>query len=318
MTRKNPVVMRLGLLTVVMAMVGACGLRSVPLVGSPGTGGDGDGDGDSDSAGTDGTDDPTDDPVEDPVNQGSCEMPLSLSITEGRLAGPSTSEGECGNDGGPEAVRLFIPTGDVDVSITVRGDETDFTPTLRVQRDLCEPGAGETLVCSSGADRTHHFFAQGEMNYYVFLDSPEGASGEFAFDVDFAPLDMDRCAVHPEVIEQEIGSSFLWRNELEEGQGRTVGACGGAGRENMFQMEVFEPGIFFAEVNGIGAVDPILSFRSGCGGLTEIDCSTSEDATAATTLFAFVEEPGTYFLVIDKLSTVGTGEYELTVEWQAP
>jgi hypothetical protein len=127
---------------------------------------------------------------------------------------------------------------------------------------------------------------------------------------------LDLCDIHEEIIEQVPGGTFIWENDLGGGQGRADGYCGGPGRENMFPIAVTYPGSMFAEVVGSGTFDPVLSLRSSCAGVSELQCTDEtqwSDGYAA--IDAFVEPGLEYYLAVDQLDHDG-GPYTLTVYFQ--
>ncbi len=293
------------MMLLLLAPVLGCGLRSDPFATSDDFVPTGDGN-DDDSEG-------------DPNRPGTCNDPLTLPFTpmtmQGELSGPSFSEGWCGSDGGPEDIYTLIPDYDVDVILSLNTSDTDFTPTLRVVEDGCEPGVGFTKICTrSFAEESFHFLAQAGRVYSVIIDSRDGGEGEYSFNVDFDTPPLEQCGVHPEVIEQISGSAFIWNNEFSQGQGRVDSYCGGPGRENMFALVATYPGNVFVTVESSGGFAPLISARTGCGALSEIDC-TSTSAGATGQLGFFIEQPGTYYVVVDQ-AEIGSGGYQLRVDFE--
>jgi len=281
----------------------ACGLRSDPFA--------------LDTVGDGGS--APDDDDGDPNRAGTCNDPLLLPFApmtlRGELSGPSFSQGWCGSDSGPEDVYVLIPEYDVDVLLSLVAAETEFPPTLRVVEDGCEAGTGFTKICTRNfEDEPFHFLAQGGRVYSVIIDSPDGSEGSYAFNVDFGLPPLDQCNVHPEVIQQISGSSFVWNNEFTQGQGRVDSYCGGPGRENMFLLQATYPGNMFVSAVGLGGFAPLVSVRRDCATLSELDC-ISAPADGYAELGFFISEPGQYFVVVDQ-AEIGAGSYQLRVDFE--
>ncbi|MCA9707067.1 MAG: hypothetical protein KDK70_14530 [Myxococcales bacterium] len=286
-----------------VASVVGCGLRSDPFAPDSLVSDDGN---DSDDPG-------------DPNGPGTCVDPLPIPFSpttlRGELSGRGFSEGWCGSDGGAEDVYVLRPDQNADVTIAVDPGETEFTPTLRVIEDGCDPGDGFTKVCARDIiDQPYHFLARAGSVYSIMIDSRDGAEGKYAFTVDFGEPAEAQCGVHPEVIQQVPGSAFLWNNEFSQGQGHVDSYCGGPGRENMFRLRATYPGNAFARVETSGAFAPLISFRRGCGSISEIDCVTGPAGGIAELGF-FIEQPGDYFLVVDQ-AEIGSGGYQLRVDFE--
>ena len=80
---------------------------------------------------------------------------------------------------------------------------------------------------------------------------------------------------------------------------------------------MFSPGLVSITANGRDGYRPMLSVRSGCSALTELECTS--DQILATQGFAllevFIDTPGTYFLDVDTLS-LDPGGYDLEVAFE--
>lgn len=293
-------------LLVLAASVG-CGLRSDPF--APDVAND-----DSDGGSSDGSDESGG----DPNRPGTCNDPLALPFApmtlRGELSGPSFSEGWCGSDGGPEDAYLLVPDYDVDVILTLKVDETEFTPTLRVVEDGCAPGSGVTQVCTrSFAEQPYHFLARAGHTYSVFIDSADGGEGSYAFEVGFGWPPLEQCSPHPEIIQQLPGSAFIWNNDFTEGQGRVDGYCGGPGRENMFPLVATYAGNVYAHLETTGDFAPVLSMRTDCAALSELACAADGPGGVADLVY-YIAEPGQYYLVVDQ-GQIGQGGYSLRVDF---
>lgn len=291
----------------VLAPAVGCGLRSDPFAPEIANDESDDGNDESDESGG------------DPFRPGTCNDPLALPFApmtlRGELSGPSFAEGWCGSDGGPEDVYVLVPDYDVDVILSLRTDETQFTPTLRVVEDGCAPGSGVTQVCTrSFAEQPYHFLARAGHTYSVFIDSSDGGEGSYAFEVGFGWPSLDQCAPHPEVIQQLPGSAFLWNNDFTEGQGRVDGYCGGPGRENMFPLVASYAGNVSVHVETTGDFAPVLSLRTDCAALSELACSAGS-AGGVADLFYFLPGAGQYYLAIDQ-AQIGAGGYSLRVDFE--
>ncbi|MBK7823869.1 hypothetical protein [Nannocystis sp.] len=58
---------------------------------------------------------------------------------------------------------------------------------------------------------------------------------------------------------------------------------------------------------------PVLSLRTGCGGATEVQCSSAElTGSNVVEINQFFEAPGTYYVVVDQGGVEG-GSYSLDV-----
>lgn len=282
-----------------------CGLRSDPFAPEMANEETDEGNDESDESG-------------DPNRPGTCNDPLAMPFApmtlRGQLSGPSFAEGWCGSDGGPEDVYVLVPDYDVDVILSLKNDETEITPTLRVVEDGCEPGSGVTQVCTRSFDeQPYHFLARAGHSYSVFIDSSDGAEGSYAFEVGFGWPSLDQCSPHPEVIQQLPGSAFLWNNDFTEGQGRVDGYCGGPGRENMFPLVASYAGNVYAHVETTGDFAPVLSLRTDCAALSELTCSAGGPGDVADLAY-FIPGPGQYYLSIDQ-AQIGAGGYSLRVDF---
>ena len=256
--------------------------------------------------------DPTNDfppPVEG--RDGSCTNPIQLPTTDsqvmGELRGPGLYSTECAEAEGLEDVYLFQPTSATDVTITFDPSLTDFNPIVRVSEFACGPEGVVLRACTNDwfdgdIGDPRHFIAPGNRDFFIQIDSGEGG-GNYGFDISLQPVPLAECEVHPEVIVQQPGSRFLWQNDFPGGQGAADSFCGGVGRENFFQLEIVTPGFVSVTSSASGAYRPMISIRTDCSALTEVECTS--DQILGTPGFAFLEvflEPGTYYLDVDSLS----------------
>ena len=304
-----------------------CGLRSDPLfIADTDTDTDASSSGDAptgesgESSEDSGTEFPP--PVEGRV--GSCTNPIELPTTNttvmGELRGPGLYTAECGPSEGLEDVYIFTPPSATDVTITFDPAQTDFSPTVRVSEFACGPEGVVLRKCTDewfvgGAGDSRHFIAPGNRPFYIAIDS-SGSGGNYAFDMSLEPVPLQECDVHPETITQQPGSRFLWQNEFGGGQGEADSFCGGVGKENFFPLEMFSPGWVDISVVGFGGFRPLVSVRSGCSALTEIECINDQilGTIGSAELRVFLD-PGSYYLDIDTLSLDGGG-YELDVAFE--
>ncbi len=293
-------------LTLLLA-VSACGLRSDPFAISDALADDGgDGDALTGDAG-------------DPTRAGTCfnplDMPFAPMTLRGDLSGPSFSQGWCGSDGGPEDVYTLVPDYDVDVLLSMPPTNPSFSPTLRVIEGGCESGEGTTKICTQSiAQDPFHFLAEAGKVYSVIIDSRDDEEGGYELNVDFGWPPIDQCPVHPELIRQQPGSTFLWNNEFSQGQGRVDGYCGGPGRENMFPLQADYPGNMIVTVESSGGFAPVISMRTDCAALSELACA-SDGVGGVAQLVYFIAQPGLYYLSIDQ-GEIGSGGYALSVEFE--
>ncbi len=241
-------------------------------------------------------------------------MPFENVTVRGRLEGNGGEQGWCGQDGGPEKVYSLTPAYSTDVIFAVTESEVPLT--LRVIEDGCSDGEGITRICANDfVEQSRHFFALAGHTYSVIVDSDPGAEGDFAFDVVYGWPALTDCPVHDEVILQQPGGSFVWYNEFGRGQGMADGACGGAGRENMFKIQVDYPGTMYAEVSATDGFEPVISLRTNCAAISELTC-TSAEANGYATMNYFLDVPGgDYYLVVDQVGYAG-GSYGLTVYFE--
>lgn len=289
-----------GVTALAVSLILACGARSGPV--------------DEDTDGGTGVT-----PI-DP-REGGCDNPIVLPLANievrGRVQGPSRVEGWCGdgiNDGGAEDTYLIAPAADTDVLLLMQ-PSTEFTPTLRVTRDGCYMDDNNLpRVCAApyGDVPFRHFFAEAGHEYFVTVDSPEGTDGHYAMQVVYTAPPIEGCPVHSTQINQEIGGFFTWSNELGGRAGSVDGRCGGPGAENMFQLNVFTPGAITFTVTADVSFAPVLSIRTGCGGSTELTCTSMAEQGTANFSLTWNFDPGTYFVVIDQNDVVG-GSYKLDV-----
>jgi hypothetical protein len=289
----------------------ACGLRS---------------DAEDESGGFDTVSDTEDDP-----RRGGCDMPYVLPFANfevrGRLLGPGRVRGWCGRladdaagdtegaglpDDGPEDSYIVTPSFDVDVVVTIV--EADFEPTLRVTRDGCEEDVLPQLCAAPVAVGTsRHFFSEVGHSYTITVDSPAGTDGHYAMRLIYGDPAIDACPIHPTQISQAPGGFFTWSNAFGATPGEVDGRCGGPGDENMFQVNVSFPGTITFRVTADESFAPVLSLRSGCGGVTELQCTSAEETGSSTVeLVHFFPNPGTFYLVVDQGDVVG-GSYKLEV-----
>lgn len=285
----------------------ACGLRSDPD--------------DDEGGGLDTVSDTEDDP-----RRGGCDMPYVLPFANfevrGRLLGPGKVRSWCGRaieeggsdapDAGPEDSYIVTPSFDVDVGVII--SDADFEPSIRVTRDGCREDVLPQMCAAPievGAAR--HFFAEVGHSYTITVDSPEGTDGHYTMQVVYGDPGIAACPIHPSQIDQAPGGFFTWSNTFGNVPGEVDGRCGGPGDENMFQVNVNFPGTMTFRVTADDSFAPVLSLRSGCGGVTELQCTSSEQTGSSTVeIVNFFPNPGTFFIVVDQGDVVG-GSYKLEV-----
>ncbi len=256
--------------------------------------------------------------------EGSCDTPYVLPFANfevrGRLAGPGKVRGWCGRqgdgddaldqpDGGPEDSYLVAPTFNVDVLVVI--PDADFEPTLRVTRDGCREDVLPTICAAPMGDDLWHFFAEVGHEYTITVDSPRETDGHYTMQVLYGDPGIAACPIHPSQIQQEHGGFFTWSNEFGRRQGHVDGACGGPGTENMFQVNVVYPGNITFRVTADEGFAPVVSVRSGCGGVTELQCSSAAQVGSnSVEVSQFFDVPGTYYVVVDQGGIDG-GTYRL-------
>lgn len=253
--------------------------------------------------------------------EGSCDNPVLLPYgnieVQGRLLGPSRADGWCGAEGsdlGAEDTYQISPPINTDVLVFLI-PETDFTPTLRVTRDGCyRDDENVPLICAEMTAEVPywHFLAEVGHDYSLTVDSPEGTDGQYTMQIYYGEPGPDACPVHATQIDQEIGTRFTWSNSFSSRQGRIDGLCGGPGAENMFQINVFQPGNFVFNVEADESFAPVISLRRGCGATTELTCTSAELQGSSSISLSWFLDPGTYFVVVDQGDIRG-GKYRLEV-----
>lgn len=287
-------------------LLAACGLRSGA---------------DDDEGGTFGDSGFMTDPTEADLREGSCDTPFVLPIANmtvrGRLLGPGSVRGWCGRtddeapDAGAEDSYLITPSYNVDV--TVLFPDADFTPTLRVTRDGCREDVFPSVCAAPIGDTPWHFLAEVGHTYTITVDSPEDTDGRYTMQLVYGDPGIAACPVHPTQIQQEPGGYFTWSNKLgSRRQGQVDGLCGGPGSENMFQLNVGYPGNFLFRVSADEGFDPVISLRTGCGGVTELQCTSADIVGSPFIELPRFLDPGTYYVVVDQ-NDIGGGEYKLEV-----
>jgi len=315
----------------VMCAVGSslgCGLRTVPIFeASTDSFGSTDSETDSDTDESSGSEDSGEcvPMARMEGDMGTCMNPIPLPTTDssaqGTLCGPGLyGDAACGPDGGLEDVYHFRPTVGSDVTISFDPAGTDFSPTVRVLEYYCPLDEGATKMCATdhfeGSEPDpRHFFAGGNRDYYIYIDSEDGNGGDYRFSLTLGPPPIEQCDVHTELIQQVSGSVFQWSNDFTAGGGRVDTGCqGGAGPENMFELAATYPGNVYIDLIGSNGFRPATSIRTGCGVTTELTCTT--DAINGTpgiaSLTYFLPGAGTYYVVADSLGLTG-GSYNLSV-----
>jgi hypothetical protein len=261
--------------------------------------------------------------TEDDPRRGGCDMPFVLPFANtldirGRLLGPGKVRGWCGQtgedepDAGPEDSYVVTPSFDVDAVVSI--SEADFEPSIRVTRDGCREDV-LAQMCAAPIDvgASRHFFAQVGHSYTITVDSPEGTDGHYKMQVLYGDPGIGACPIHPSQIDQAPGGYFTWSNTFGATQGEVDGRCGGPGDENMFQVNVLFPGTMTFRVTADASFAPVLSLRSGCGGVTELQCTSAEESGSNTVeIVNFFPSPGTFYIVVDQGDVVG-GSYKLEV-----
>lgn len=95
--------------------------------------------------------------------------------------------------------------------------------------------------------------------------------------------------------------------------------CGGAGLEQVWELRVTKPTVIVATTDNPGtAIDTVLYLRGGnCShSMSEVACNDNiSTSNKKSTLTQSITTPGTYYLVVDAMSTAVSGKYELTVKY---
>ena len=243
------------------------------------------------------------------TSRSSCDDPQVLTpledvVLRGTLAGPGELSGWCGRDEGAEDVYLLPMRNNRDLFVQVLADESDFIPTIRIEESVCGQGEawsteGFTRLCT--AERPEdpwHTLVLLEKDYYITIDAPPGASGDYAVQLTWRRPELSECNPHSESPTLEWGSVFQWSNTYISGQGEVDGVCGGPGREDMFPLIVTVPGLLDAQVTGTNGMIPMLSLRTGCAGITERECTSNPGGSPFAAISRYIEEPGTYYLLV--------------------
>lgn len=312
---------RLGSVVVVLGLVSVgCGLRSDPLFQFETDSGSNSA---TDTSGSD-TDSSGELPAVVEGRLGSCTNPIDLPATDSRamgsLRGPGLyGDGQCGADSGLEDVYRFVSPTATDVTVIFDPAATTLRPTVRVLEADCFDGlrraCNDRYLAGSIAD-PRHFLAFGGREYFIHVDS--GSAGDYAFEIVLGAPALQQCDPHSETILQQPGSIFRWENTFTAGQGRVDSQCGGIGREDMFPLQVSQPGVVLVSARGVDGFRPLLSLRRDCSAISENGLGCSSELTNSTPGFAFLElfiqEPGLYFLSVDSIS-MDAGTYELEVSF---
>lgn len=289
-------------LLVLCTSAAGCGLRTDPSF-------DGIGGGHLEDAGGEG-------------REGSCTNPVPLTVESqvvvGTVHGGGLYTGWCGADEGPERVYSFVPKVSGDVTFRFIPEETDFTPTLRVQNSGCATDEGFTRMCVAMTPGTpRHMFLTAGVPYSLIVDSPEGTVGNFSLEISPGPPPLSQCSIHSEVIVQDHGATFVWNNDFSQGQGSFDSQCGGPGKDNLFRLLASYPGMMYVTLEGSDGFRPIVSVRTGCGASTELACTNEIDngTPGLAVLEFFIPGAGEYYLGVDQLVVTG-GAYSLQVDFE--
>jgi hypothetical protein len=308
MNLRLPAVLSIGLSVGLGGSMG-CGLRSNPL-----------------AVDTDFTVAEADAP--DEGDPGTCTNPFMLegladSAISGELAGAGNYEGWCGGDSGREDVYLFVTPENLDV--TLRFDSStssDISVRVIESEAACQSGSeAATRLCDrsvieNGVPDTRYFYATGGVPYYIIVDNRGSEAANYSGVVTLDPPSIDVCAPHPDTITQVSGSTFTWYNDFSTGQGRVDGICGGPGKENFFRLQASYPGNVYINAYGSGGFNPIVGLRRGCGGTTEVSCTSADLAgTPGTASLSYFLDAGEWWVTVDD-ATVDGGAYTLEVYFE--
>ena len=256
------------------------------------------------------------------ARSGSCSNPIPLPagnlVVRGNLGGCSEASGWCGADAGPEDVYELVPPAAMDITLTLREDETTFPATLRVSQgmDPCVSDATDTELCAPDAvGRTSWSFRADEAQtpIYVAVDSAGFSSSmEYAFDVQYGGQFVDPgCPLFPEVIVLGTGGVYIWEDTLARDQGYIDGACDMPGAEHIFEMTLKSAGVLTVTVEPLDSeLQPAVSVRTSCAANKEQGCAGASGPGAVVVFDEFME-PGKRLLAVDQIGVSG-GAYRMT------
>ncbi|MEE9383493.1 MAG: hypothetical protein V3V08_08785 [Nannocystaceae bacterium] len=273
----------------------------------------------------------TGDDLEGHVRSGSCDAPFELPYgaivkRSGKLVGCSQASGWCGQDGGTEDVyRLRVPHP-MDVSIRFDVNRTDFVPVLRTVRvGLDEPAEcvdaaaehTDTCLYLAGQDPAGvSWYAEPEHDYYVFVDSPSGSRGEYAFEMRAGPEAVsDRCLDGATEVDLGATPHFEDNGTLPPTHGFSDGKCNAPGSEKVYKLIFPGGGTLTAQLTSAQFWSS-LSLGPGCAGSTQYACVAETKADQFEPLVHVGGGPGTVmYLAVDQ-QQVGGGDYNLTIDFK--
>ncbi len=208
---------------------------------------------------------------------------------------------------------LDNPTPRCDDGIDNDGDgKTDypddpgcFNPLMDSEDDDC-PDGPSCPQCANGLDDDDDTKA----------DFPGDGGCSAASDNSERTPDQEACQglQHMPMTGPGVVNGNLMANGQRQIQSNT---CGGAGVEDIYELEVDRPVVMVATTALTGtAVDTTLYVRTRCGdGTTELTCNNNaSDATTGSTITVALD-PGYYYLVVDGTNVNSAGAYTLSVEY---
>jgi hypothetical protein len=173
----------------------------------------------------------------------------------------------------------------------------------------CDLGEmAEELTCAPIVTETpgRSFYTRNGFDYYVIVDSSNGESGEFAFQMKTGWQETGTACLdsaEPEAIVLGSGGVYAWSATLGDGHGiiGSGGACNAPGVEHIFPLQVLEAGSFNVVAQSTnGGPAPTLSLRtSGCGGANQLACVEGLEGTNTSQLDRWFDGPTNWWLVVD-------------------
>lgn len=250
---------------------------------------------------------------------GTCGNPILMEVVEGRVArgyigGCSETEGFCDASGGEQVFKIIWP-GVLDITLNFNPSATEINPIMRI----VEVPSGDELPCDTSLEAVEltcgpivteipgrSFYTRGGYDYYVIIDSENGEAGEYEFQMvtgwqATGTACLEQAEVEPIVL--GFGGLYGWTATLPEGHGLvgSGGDCIAPGAEDVFALQILEPGYFHVNATATdGGPPPVLSLRtSGCGGANQVACAKAELGVTVNQLDKFFEGPANWYLVVD-------------------
>ncbi|MGC4121276.1 MAG: hypothetical protein QM765_43200 [Myxococcales bacterium] len=242
------------------------------------------------------------------------------------LAAGDDAAASCGSSHGLDLVYSVDTTGlgERDLTATV----SFLSPTAEAAVMIwnsCDPEAtGREVACEVPVGRTATATARKvpEGRYYVWVDSASKSEGPFTLTVDARPPPPSPCVAAPQItLAGGVGAAL---GTTASSANFTRGSCGGdkAG-DTVFALTLTEPLKVVARVTPKGSsIDfrPVVYLRKApCESESraeQLGCALAVHPGDAAELTVMYVEPGTYWLWVDGVSSVG--EFDVAIATSAP